>query len=103
MLITKVLVHSPQCLASIRHQRLSFTAQGERLPGANSLYDDFAFTHNALDHSAHQNAYFLPWRASPRRISYRLCLFADPPPLRVRTRRSLVSLATSSAVAPIRS
>ena len=33
------------------------------LEGKRSLYDDFSYTHASLEHSAHRNAYFLPWRA----------------------------------------
>ncbi|KAI0060028.1 Di-copper centre-containing protein [Artomyces pyxidatus] len=50
-----------KCLASLRHHRLSLTSQGTELPGLHSLYDDFAYTHDALDETAHENAYFLPW------------------------------------------
>jgi len=41
---------------------LSFTSQGTILLGRPSLYDDFAYTHDALGDAAHFNAYFLPWR-----------------------------------------
>lgn len=33
------------------------------LPGKRSLYDDFSYSHASVEHSAHNNAYFLPWRA----------------------------------------
>jgi hypothetical protein len=33
------------------------------LKGKRSLYDDFSYSHAVADHSAHRNAYFLPWRA----------------------------------------
>ncbi|KAI0060046.1 Di-copper centre-containing protein [Artomyces pyxidatus] len=50
-----------KCLASLRHRRLSWTPLGVQLPGVHSLYDDFAYTHDALEDTAHENAYFLPW------------------------------------------
>ena len=33
------------------------------LEGKRSLYDDFSYSHAAVEPSAHRNAYFLPWRA----------------------------------------
>ena len=32
------------------------------LEGSRSLYDDFSFSHALVEHSAHGNPYFLPWR-----------------------------------------
>ena len=52
------------CLASIRHERLSLTKDQTVLEGKRSLYDDFSYSHASTEHSAHKNAYFLPWRAS---------------------------------------
>ncbi|CRG89666.1 hypothetical protein PISL3812_06705 [Talaromyces islandicus] len=65
----RTLTHSEQaewvgavkCLASIRHERLSLTKNQTVLGGKRSLYDDFSYTHASVDHSAHKNAYFLPW------------------------------------------
>ncbi|KAF9002918.1 tyrosinase [Cyathus striatus] len=54
-------ISSVKCLASISHSRLSYTTQGELLRGSHSLYDDFSFAHAAMEHSAHENPYFLPW------------------------------------------
>ncbi|PSN60132.1 monooxygenase-like protein [Corynespora cassiicola Philippines] len=54
-------VKAVKCLAGIRHERLSFTKNQTVLPGKKSLYDDFSYSHAAVDHSAHRNAYFLPW------------------------------------------
>ncbi|TFK75150.1 tyrosinase [Pluteus cervinus] len=54
-------ISSIKCLGSIRHHRLSYTAQGTFLKGSPSLYDDFAYAHSAMDKSAHFNPYFLPW------------------------------------------
>ncbi|KAK1520758.1 monooxygenase [Colletotrichum costaricense] len=50
-----------KCLGSIRHQRLSFTPEQTVLEGMRSLYDDFSYSHAAVEHSAHRNVYFLPW------------------------------------------
>lgn len=61
---------SIQCLASIRHERLSLTKDQTVLEGKRSLYDDFSYSHASLEHSAHRNAYFLPWRAFPSLLSY---------------------------------
>jgi tyrosinase len=56
-------VGAVKCLASIRHQRLSFTPEQRVLEGMRSLYDDFSYSHAAVEASAHRNVYFLPWRA----------------------------------------
>jgi tyrosinase len=58
-------VRAVKCLASIRHERLSLTPDQTVLEGKRSLYDDFSYSHAAVEHSAHRNAYFLPWRAFP--------------------------------------
>lgn len=58
-----------QCLANIKHQRLSLTNHNGTtttmvlLGGKRSLYDDFSYSHAVVHHSAHGNAYFLPWRS----------------------------------------
>ncbi|CAO2654359.1 Nn.00g110920.m01.CDS01 [Neocucurbitaria sp. VM-36] len=54
-------VRAVKCLASIRHERLSLTKNRTVLEGKRSLYDDFSYSHAAVEHSAHRNAYFLPW------------------------------------------
>ncbi|KAJ5382196.1 Di-copper centre-containing protein [Penicillium concentricum] len=54
-------VGAVKCLASIRHERLSFTKDQTVLEGKGSLYDDFSYSHALVEHSAHRNAYFLPW------------------------------------------
>ncbi|KXH43499.1 hypothetical protein CSAL01_12853 [Colletotrichum salicis] len=54
-------VGAVKCLGSIRHQRLSFTPEQKVLEGMRSLYDDFSYSHAAVEHSAHRNVYFLPW------------------------------------------
>ncbi|KAG9258584.1 uncharacterized protein F5Z01DRAFT_203092 [Emericellopsis atlantica] len=54
-------VKAVKCLASIRHERLSFAKDHTVLEGKRSLYDDFSYTHALVEHSAHRNAYFLPW------------------------------------------
>lgn len=54
-------VGAVKCLASIRHQRLSLTKDQTVLEGKSSLYDDFSYSHASMEHSAHRNAYFLPW------------------------------------------
>ena len=51
-----------QCLASVDHQRLSFTVEGTVLDRIHSLYDDFAIAHVEASKSAHKTANFLPWR-----------------------------------------
>ncbi|KAJ5585863.1 Di-copper centre-containing protein [Penicillium hetheringtonii] len=50
-----------KCLANIRHERLSLTRNKTVLEGKRSLYDDFSYSHASVEHSAHRNAYFLPW------------------------------------------
>ncbi|TPX18679.1 uncharacterized protein E0L32_002536 [Thyridium curvatum] len=57
-------VGAVKCLGSVRHERLSLTQDKTILEGKRSLYDDFSYSHAAVRHSAHRNAYFLPWRAS---------------------------------------
>ena len=52
-----------QCLASIRHERLSLTKDQTVLEGKRSLYDDFSYSHASMERSSHRSAYFLPWRA----------------------------------------
>ncbi|KAF5854741.1 hypothetical protein ETB97_012384 [Aspergillus alliaceus] len=52
----RTLTHS-----DIRHERLSLTQDQKVLEGKRSLYDDFSYTHASMEHSAHRNAYFLPW------------------------------------------
>jgi tyrosinase len=52
-----------QCMANIRHERLSLTQNQTVLEGKRSLYDDFSYSHASMEHSSHRNAYFLPWRA----------------------------------------
>jgi len=59
-----VLKVSSQCLASMRHQRLSFAAENAVTQGTHSLYDDFAFAHAEEDKTAHANSHFLAWRES---------------------------------------
>ncbi|OOF92588.1 hypothetical protein ASPCADRAFT_153285, partial [Aspergillus carbonarius ITEM 5010] len=54
-------VGAVKCLAGIRHERLSLTPDQTVLEGKRSLYDDFSYAHAAVEHSAHRNAYFLPW------------------------------------------
>ncbi|EFW99235.1 tyrosinase [Grosmannia clavigera kw1407] len=54
-------VGAVKCLTSIHHERLSFTTNRTVLEGKRSLYDDFSYAHASLEHSAHGNAYFLPW------------------------------------------
>ncbi|PQK11381.1 hypothetical protein BB8028_0003g00070 [Beauveria bassiana] len=54
-------VGAVKCLASIRHERLSFTKDQRVLKGKRSLYDDFSYSHASVEQSAHGNAYFLPW------------------------------------------
>ncbi|KAF3798337.1 Tyrosinase ustQ [Colletotrichum gloeosporioides] len=54
-------VGAVKCLAGIRHERLSFSPDQTVLEGKKSLYDDFSYSHAAVEHSAHRNAYFLPW------------------------------------------
>lgn len=61
--LARLLANVEQCLASIRHQRLSLTRDHAVLEGERSLYDDFSYSHALTEHSAHRNAYFLPWRA----------------------------------------
>ncbi|KAH3981818.1 hypothetical protein HBI70_152860 [Parastagonospora nodorum] len=54
-------VGAVKCLASISHERLSLTKNQTMLEGKRSLYDDFSYSHALVEHSAHRNAYFLPW------------------------------------------
>ena len=58
------IAHVMQCLASIRHQRLSLAKDQTVLEGKRSLYDDFSYSHALMEPSSHRSAYFLPWRAS---------------------------------------
>lgn len=67
-------VRAVKCLASIRHERLSLTPDQTVLEGKRSLYDDFSYSHAAVEHSAHRNAYFLPWRAFPISLRFRVLL-----------------------------
>lgn len=59
-----------QCLANIKHQRLSLTNYNRTttttivlLGGKRSLYNDFSYSHAVVHYSAYGNAYFLPWRS----------------------------------------
>lgn len=54
------------------------------LEGKRSLYDDFSYSHASVEHSAHRNAYFLPWRAFRPSLS--------SPGAYLHERRSLVHL-----------
>lgn len=47
------------------------------LEGKRSLYDDFSYSHASVEHSAHRNAYFLPWRAFQSFLAFPKHIFTN--------------------------